>query len=145
MNPALAFWTGSFFLFASMLTTALFAWRHIRAGRVDLHRRFIRITLVLLALFLLSYVTKVLLLGKEHLALWSPASIFVLRLHETLILIMLLAGGGARSLARRARREAGGTPWHRWLGRTAMLSGVAAFLTASLVLLGMYGRAFGGP
>ena len=145
MNAALAFWTGSLFLFAAMLASALLAWRHVRRGRIDLHRRWINTAIILLVLFLTSYVVKVLLLGKENLATWSPGSLFILRLHETVVLLMLLSGGTARFLARRVGKGEEAPPWHRWCGRTAILSGIAAFLTATMVLVGMYQRVWGAP
>jgi hypothetical protein len=99
---------------------------------------------VLVVAFVVSYVFKVVLLGKEELHLWSPASVRVLRVHETVVLVMVAAGGAARFLARRLMRPATASaarPRHRWAGRTAVVAGLGALATATMVLVGMYLRA----
>lgn len=147
MTPRLYFWTFAFFVFASLIGCALLAFREIRRGRVDRHRRFMNAAILLVVVFVLSYVSKLLLLGREDLSSWSPAAVVVLRIHEAFVTLMILAGGMARLRAR-------GVPWrgtlnqaraalppaHRWLGRTALISGVMALITATMVWVGMLVR-----
>ncbi len=105
----------------------------------------------LVGLFLVSYLLKVSFLGKEELGLWSSGRVTVLYLHETCILIMLLAGATAGYHAYRFRRSLPADPmlppeasarekrrWHRRAGWTAVVASALAFVTAAFVLMGMY-------
>jgi uncharacterized membrane protein YozB (DUF420 family) len=96
----------------------------------------------LVALFVVSYVAKVWLLGREPLELWDARYVFVLRFHETCVLVMVLAGLRAIWLG---SRSGFGDPVrarsHRRAGRTALVSAGLGVASASYVLLGMYERA----
>lgn len=143
MDPKLIYWTAALLNTTAVVVCGFMGWREIRRGNIERHRRWMNMAMFLVIAFLVSYVFKVLLLGKEDRQLWDSTSITILRIHETLVLIMVLAGGAARFLARRF-----GSPKdakevrkrHRLLGRTAVVSSLFGLLTAALVLIGMYMR-----
>ena len=108
----------------------------------------------LVAAFLVSYLLKVALLGREQLDLWEPRYVRVLHVHESFVALMLLGGiaalvqvrrlglpRGPQSPALEPRRLAGGLRLHRWSGRVAIVSALLGLLTAAYVLWGMYERA----
>lgn len=147
MTPRLIFWTYALVVFCGLVACALLAFREIRRGRVDRHRRFMSAAILLVVVFVLSYASKLVVLGREDLSLWSPASVVVLRIHEVLVTLMILAGGIGRSLARRVPQHVSREQAremlpnaHRWLGRVALLSAVLALLTATVVWVGMLER-----
>ena len=105
----------------------------------------------LIGMFLVSYVLKVSFLGREDLDLWSTGRVILLYVHETCILVMLLAGVTAGYRAYRFRRSLPAGPllppeasasqerrWHRRAGWTAVVASVLAFVTSIFVLVGMY-------
>jgi uncharacterized membrane protein YozB (DUF420 family) len=133
---------------------ALAGVREVRAGRVREHQRRMIAAGSLVALFLVSYVFKVLALGREDRSGWSAGELAVLYLHETCVAVMLLAGGYAGVRAWRFRASLGANApnplpaavaverlQHRLGGRTAVVAAVFALLTAGAVLAGMYARA----
>ncbi|HEX4956127.1 MAG TPA: DUF420 domain-containing protein [Thermoanaerobaculia bacterium] len=148
VDARLAYWTFALLDLALAVALALGGWRLARRGEIARHRRRMNVAVAAVLVFLLSYLLKVLFLGREDLASWSPAAILTLRIHETIVLVMLLAGGAARWLA--ARRDfvtaaAAGTPprvWHRWLGRLAVVAAVLGLISAAVVLVQMYQRAW---
>lgn len=153
MTPKLLFWFLALALLGAVLASALAGWGKIRRGDVRGHRRALRRAMGLIGVFLLCYVAKVIFLGKEDLASWSRADLWVLWIHEAIVALMLVSGASAGVLAWRAERHLGTTTpldraaWgfpraHRLCGRVAILTSVAAFATASLILLGMLRRAF---
>jgi hypothetical protein len=97
----------------------------------------------LVFLFLFSYVLKVVLLGREDREAWTQAAKTALDLHETAVLVMLVAGAVAVYRASRFRHTLGdelsdpveasrrGRLAHRRAGRTAVVASVAAFITAA--------------
>jgi hypothetical protein len=108
----------------------------------------------LVGVFVLSYVVKLLVLGREDRSGWGATSIWVLRIHELCVFAMLLAGGraGAKALRLRLTRNATGRPEdapapaplaqaHRRAGRLAVAAAALGFALATLVLAGMYRRA----
>jgi hypothetical protein len=108
----------------------------------------------LVALFLLSYLLKLALIGREDLASWDTSSIWMLRIHELCVFTMLAAGitAGTRALRLRRTRNATRDPqdppapaslvrWHRGAGKTAVCAAALALGFAGLVLAGMYRRA----
>lgn len=146
MDPKLFYWCAALANFAAVVAAALTGWRYIRRGDVARHRRWMNAAVALVALFLASYVAKVMVLGREPLETWSPAAVAVLRVHETIVAAMLVTGTAARVLARRlAPGAAFAAPGlrrrHRWSGRTALLAGVFALVTATMILVGMFLRA----
>jgi uncharacterized membrane protein YozB (DUF420 family) len=146
VDVKLIFWCAALANFAAVVAAALTGWRHVRRGDVARHRRWMNAAAALVALFLASYAAKVIVLGREPLAAWSPAAVVVLRVHETIVAAMLVAGAAARLLARRlAPGAAPAAPRlrrrHRWSGRTALVAGVFALVTATMILVGMFLRA----
>jgi len=81
-------------------------------------------------------------LGLDDLTVWPPWQVLLLRVHESLMVAMLLCGSAARLYAVRARRDGGrAATTHRWLGRSALAAAGLGLLTGTLVLLCMYERA----
>jgi uncharacterized membrane protein YozB (DUF420 family) len=106
----------------------------------------------LVALFLVSYLVKVALLGREDRSSWSQESLFTLYVHEACVAAMLVAAGIALTRARRFGPGRDGEPpapeaserdrrMHRRSGRVAVAASVLAVFTAAGVLAGMYARA----
>jgi hypothetical protein len=154
MDPKLLYWTGALVNMAVVVALAARGVQLRRRGEIARHRRHMLGAGALVGLFLVSYAFKLAWLGREALELWSPADVWVLRLHETCVLTMLLAGGFAASRGFRLAhtRAASGRPgdppappalarWHRRGGWLAVAGAVLGLLTAGLVLLGMYRRA----
>ena len=103
--------------------------------------------------FLVAYVAKVLLLGKEDLSVWSRAEVNTLHFHETCVAAMLLMGVVALSRAWRMREtrrvtlnpedpeaSEGLVRFHRWAGWTALVGCFFGLVSAGLVLAGMFSR-----
>jgi uncharacterized membrane protein YozB (DUF420 family) len=157
MDARLLFWTGALANMGLVLAFAVLGvWRR-RVGDVPGHRRSMLTAGALVGLFLAAYVLKVVFLGREPRATWSPAALWVLRVHELCVATMLVGGAtaGLRALALRLTRNASRNPadppasrslvlWHRRAGWTAVTAAALGFVTAALVLAGMYGRA-GAP
>jgi uncharacterized membrane protein YozB (DUF420 family) len=125
--------------------------RSIRRGDVRSHRRAMLTAGALVVLFLLAYVVKVGVLGKEDRSLWTPLDYAILYVHETCVAVMLVAGGFALHRGGRLARQLGGrlelpdeplpgAPSHRRAGRAAVVGSVLAFVTAIGVLAGMFSR-----
>lgn len=155
MDPKLLYWTVAFGNLTVALACALAGWRKIRQGELATHRVLMKASAVLVIAFLVSYLFKLMLLGREELGEWNPASVVVLRVHETFMLIMVLAGSTALILSRRVARDrrpgldgvavasdlARVRRLHRWAGRTALGAAILGLATAIPVLSGMYARA----
>ncbi len=156
MEPNLFFWTAALLDLGIVVASAALGVRRIRAGDVRGHRRAMLTSVALVALFLLSYLAKLLLLGREDRGAWTAWDHRVLYTHETFVAVMLLGGATALFRAsrfrsslpadgrlapgeRRARERAG----HRRAGWAAVGAAALAFATAALVLIGMYDRATG--
>jgi len=154
MDPKLLFWTGALLNMGVIVCLAGWGVRQRRHGDVAAHRRSMLLAGSLVILFVLSYVLKLLFLGREDLAAWSATDLWILRVHELCVATMLLAGGvglwRARVLGR--TRNATGDPadpvapsavtaWHRRAGWAAVVAALLGFATASMVLAGMYARA----
>jgi uncharacterized membrane protein YozB (DUF420 family) len=127
--------------------------RQARRGDVARHRRSMLLASALVVAFVLSYVAKLALLGREDFSTWSRWDVNTLRVHETCVLAMLLGGGFALTRAWRMRRsrlvtrnpaddppEPGVLKAHRIAGRVAVTGALLGWLTAVLVLVGMIGR-----
>jgi uncharacterized membrane protein YozB (DUF420 family) len=153
MDVHLAFWTGAQVILGGVVLCATLGVRAIRRRRLRTHRRLMGAAALLIVTFLVAYVLKVLLLGREDFSLWTPTDVWVLRLHELCVAAMLLAGGyaGWKALGFRRSLPRGpmlppdesplrGRALHRRAGRIAWLGSVLAFGTALLVLAGMYTR-----
>lgn len=154
MDPKLAFWTAALALMGGVVACAALGIARRRRGDMRGHRRAMLAAAVLVGLFLLSYVLKVALLGHEPTSTWSAGDRAVLRIHELCVALMLGSGaaGGWRAFRLRHTRNATLDPrdpvaparlarWHRRAGWTAAVAAGAGWLTALLVLVGMYRRA----
>ena len=150
LDPKVAYWTGALANMLAAVACACFGVRRVRRGDVPGHARLMKAAGLLVALFLVSYVVKVLVLGREPLELWEPRFVHVLRFHELCIAVMVLAGGVAFAIGTRrrlvdpiARAEAArGTilRTHRRAGWTALISSAVGATAAAYVLYGMYAR-----
>jgi uncharacterized membrane protein YozB (DUF420 family) len=154
MDPKVLFWTGALALMAAIVGVSAVGILRRRRGDLAGHRRSMLSASLLVALFLVAYGLKVLILGHEHIAEWSARDRLVLRIHECFIAIMLSAGLVAGVRARRLRRTRNATldpadppaphpvtRWHRRAGWAAVLAAAGGWFTALLLLLGMYQRA----
>ena len=153
MDAKVVYWTGAWLNFSLLLAFVVVGVRRVRAGEVAGHRRAMMTASCLVLLFLLSYVLKLMLLGREDLSLWLPRDVNVLRFHETCVAVMVLAGGFALFLGRRMRgtrsftrdksdpvAAQGLTRTHRLAGRSAGVGAALGWLSAAMVLLGMWSR-----
>ena len=154
MDPRLAYWTFALLDLCAVVGFAAAGVVALRHGDVMRHRRRMLTAAALVGIFLLSYLGKLALLGREHLAVWEAGSVWMLRIHELFVFTMLLAGAvaGSRALRLRHTRNATRNPkdppapaslvrWHRGAGWTAVCAAALALGFALLVLAGMYRRA----
>ena len=154
MDPKLLFWTGALANMSVVVSLAALGVRARRRGDIARHRRLMLTGGALVSLFLLSYVVKLLCLGREDMDTWSSGAVWMLRVHETCVLVMLVAGclAARRGLAMARTRNVTHDPsdppaaperarGHRLAGWAAASAAAAGFLTACLVLFGMYERA----
>ena len=154
MDPKLFFWTGAFLNMGVIVVLGARGVTARRRGAIGLHRRSMLIGALLVLLFVASYVFKLQLLGREDLAAWSAFDLWTLRFHELCVLAMVVAGAiaawrgralGSTRNATRAPEDPLAPPklasGHRVAGWTAVVSVVLGFLTAGMVLAGMYRRA----
>ena len=156
MDPKLFFWTLALADLGALCAVALFGIRYARRGEIARHKRAMKIATLLVIVFLLSYLLKLQLLGREDMSVWSQLDVWILRIHELFVMQMLIAGSVAWIQARKlaATRLVTHDPndpvpnsetvrIHRLAGRTAVVGAVLAFLMAIGVLERMYGRALG--
>ena len=154
MNPGLFFWSAAFVNLAVICGLALLGVRCARRGEISRHRRAMLIASWLVVAFLLSYLIKVVLVGREDMSSWSSLDLWILRGHELFVLLMLIAGStawiqsrklaGTRVVTRDARDPdplAQVLRVHKRAGWAAVLSALAGFVLAIGVLAGMYSRA----
>jgi uncharacterized membrane protein YozB (DUF420 family) len=154
MNPGLLFWTAALVDLGVVCLVAILGVRCARRGEIARHRRAMKTASWLVVAFLLCYGLKVWLIGREDMSLWSQLDLWVLRIHELFVMIMLVAGAVAWSQARKLRgtrivtrvasdpEPAPGTVrMHRRSGRVAVVSAVLGFAMAIGVLAGMFQRA----
>ncbi len=143
-----AYWTGALINMVVIVGLLYAGARAIRRRQVRRHKRFMLSAASLVGLFLVSYVAKLLFLGREQLELWSPTYVWVLRFHEACIACMVLGGIVAIVQAFRLglptspTHEFGAarTRFHRRAGWTAIVSASLGVLAAAWVLQGMYAR-----
>jgi len=153
MDAKLLFWAGALLNMAVMFGLMCNGVRQIRRGNVTAHKRSMVGATSLVGLFLVAYLFKATLLGREDFSLWSTASIWNLRFHETCVLLMLMAGGFALVRSRRLRETRNVTKQredpmapeehvrsHTRAGWAAVGSAALGLLTAVFVLVGMFGR-----
>ena len=147
----LFFWNSAFLLFSLQLLIGFRGAYYACIGNWQKHHRFMNQASFLVIVFLIGYSFKVLLLGKENKSLWNPADFLVFYAHEAFVFIMISAGVGAQIFA---RRFLGSRPYikshtskllrrtHTNLGRIALVSASFAWITAGLILFGMFKRFF---
>jgi uncharacterized membrane protein YozB (DUF420 family) len=149
---SLAYWTWAFANLLFAVSFGIAGVRRVRRRRVRGHRRMMLAGVSLVGLFLVSYLVKVALLGREDRSSWSQATLCALYVHEACVVAMLVAAGIALTRARRFGPLRDGEPpapeaserdrrVHRRAGRVAVAASVLALLTAAAVLAGMYARA----
>lgn len=153
MDGKFLFWSGALVNFGAVCVLALIGVKRIRARDLRGHRRMMLASSALVLAFMVSYVVKLMYLGPEHLRVWDSFSLWSLRIHESWIAVMLVGGSYAGFRAWMFRR---GLPTnglledrlsplasrrhHRVAGWIAVAGSLCAFLTACLVLYGMYLR-----
>jgi len=153
MDPKLLFWTAALVNLAVLCGFALSGVRYARRGEIARHRRAMKIASFLIVAFLGAYVLKVVVMGREDQSVWSLLDVWILRIHEFFVMVMIGAGSVAWLQARRLvdTRLVTHDPndpmpdpkvvrTHRIAGRTAVISAVFAFLMAIGVLVGMFAR-----
>lgn len=156
MDPKLIFWTFALADLGVLCGTALLGVRYARRGEIARHRRAMKIASLLIVVFIGSYLLKLQFLGREDLSVWSGLDVWVLRIHEVFVLLMLIGGSIAWIQSRKLVNtrlvthdpsdpapDARTVRIHRLAGRTAVISSACAFLLAIGILVGMYGRALG--
>jgi uncharacterized membrane protein YozB (DUF420 family) len=152
MDPKLLFWCIALANLALIVGFALTGVQAVRRGDVRMHRRRMLIAASLVALFLVSYLAKVAVLGREDRSLWTALDRTVLYVHETFVVLMLGGGGFAAWRAWRFRLGPAfalprdglpGARTHRRAGWVAVVGAALAFVTAGGVLAGMFSRAAG--
>ena len=153
MDLKVIYWTIAWLNLLILSLFALSGVQQVRKGQVARHRRSMLTAAWLVVAFVVSYVFKLIFLGREDLSQWSDAAVWTLRIHELFIAIMLVSGimaliRGSRLakttlLSERPDAEAPDPEdrkKHRRVGRVAVLAMLFALLTAGLVLIGMYAR-----
>ena len=153
MDAKLAFWCAALANLGLILLFAVLAVMAVRRGDVRTHRRRMLTAASLVGLFLVSYLVKILVLGREDRSLWTALDRTVLYVHETCVAAMLGGGvlAGFRAWRFRARlgpalalpRDLPGRVPHRRAGWIALVGAALAFATAGGVLAGMFARASG--
>ena len=153
MDPKLIYWTAALLDLGALCGFALLGVRYARRGEIARHQRAMKIASLLVAAFLISYVFKLMILGREDMSVWNAVDVWVLRVHESFVLVMLVAGSfawiksrklvGTRLVTHEASDpmpDANDVRTHRIAGRTAVISALLGFLMAIGVLIGMYLR-----
>jgi uncharacterized membrane protein YozB (DUF420 family) len=155
MNPNLIFWTAAILDLMAVCVIAIRGVRCARRGEIARHRQSMKIASLLIGAFLVSYLLKVLLLGREDLSVWTPLDVWVLRIHELFVAQMLLGGSvawiqGRKLISTRLVTHDPTDPApdprtlriHKIAGRTAVIGAVLAFVMAIGILVGMFLRAY---
>lgn len=157
MHPNLVFWTAAIVNLLAVAALVAMGIRSIRRGDLSGHRRRMKTAAALVVAFLGAYPLKLIWLGRERVSEWSEGAIVILRIHEVCVLAMLAGGATALILSRGMHPDrnrltrlpdaplaAGRTlRRHRTAGWTAAIAAGLAFVTAAIVLLGMFEREAG--
>lgn len=150
MDPKLVYWTLALVDLGAVAACLLAGVRRIRRRDVPGHQRRMLAACALVGLFLVSYLGKLIFLGREDRAQWTALDRALLYTHELCVATALVAGAVAGICAWRLRGTVplpDGPPTrrihraHRVAGRVAVVSCLFAFVTAIFVLTGMYARA----
>jgi uncharacterized membrane protein YozB (DUF420 family) len=155
VDAKLVFWCVALANLAAIVLCATTGVRAVRRGDVRTHRIRMLTAASLVGLFLVSYLVKVAVLGREDRSLWTALDRTVLYIHETCVALMLGGGAFAAFRAWRFRARLGpawvlprdgalpGRSQHRRAGWLAVVGASLAFVTAGGVLAGMFARAAG--
>ena len=156
VDAKLMYWTGATLNMAILIGVMLTGIRRARGDRLAEHRRSMLVAVGLVVAFVVSYLLKLLFLGREDLDTWSDAAVWILRFHELCVFTMLISGGLAlrRGLAlARTRRfiDDEDAPQalpadlrgHGKAGRVAALAACLGLASACAVLASMYSRVLG--
>jgi uncharacterized membrane protein YozB (DUF420 family) len=154
LDPKVLYWTGAFVNLVVIAALAVRGVRLAKAGEYARHARAMTAAAILVGAFLLSYALKLLFLGREAPGTWGTNAVWILRIHELCVLVMLIGGITALVLSRRLRgtvlftraaKDPAAPPAltkrHRIAGRSAVIGALLGATTAALVLTGMYARA----
>ena len=153
MDLKVIYWTIAWLNLLILSLFAISGVQQIRKGQVARHRRSMLTAAWLVVAFVVSYALKLMFLGREDLSVWSSADVWILRIHELFIAVMLVSGimaliRGSRlartSLLSDAPDAKAPDPEdrlkHKRVGRIAVVAMLLALLFAGLVLIGMYSR-----
>lgn len=153
MDLKVIYWTVAWLNLLVLSLFALSGVQQVRKGQVARHRRSMLTAVWLVVAFVISYVFKLIFLGREDLSQWSDAAVWTLRIHELFIAIMIVAGSMALVRGSRLAKtnllsnlpDAGDPDpeermKHRRAGRVAVFAMLLALFFAGLVLIGMYSR-----
>ncbi len=153
MDPKVLYWTFAFINMGFVVGLGVYGVNRLKAGHPSRHRRLMITASCLVLGFLVSYVLKLQFLGREDLSVWSRLAVFVLRFHETCVLVMVVGGGLALYWGKQLRvtrsfslnpedplAESSLARRHRRAGQVVLAGASLGFLSAGFVLAGMYAR-----
>ena len=149
----LLFWTAAQLNLTVIAGLVVLGVYRIRRGQREAHRLCMLAATALVVLFLVSYLLKLVFIGREDLDTWAEWEVRVLQLHELCIVVMVVGGTVALALGRALGRTrlfsqnpadpppaADTLRRHRLSGRGAAAGTLMAWMLAGLVLAGMYAR-----
>jgi uncharacterized membrane protein YozB (DUF420 family) len=151
MSWNLIFWFYAYGLTMLALLLAFLGISAVRKGNIKRHHQFLNFACNLIVFFVISYVFKMIFLGREDKSDWGMYYKTVLYIHEALIATMLITGIRGRWLAFKFRdtlyqgevteAQAKMRRQHRLMGKWCVYSATFALITASVILYGMVQRA----
>lgn len=146
----LMFWVYAYILTLSAIIFAIRGWRSVKNKDYATHQSMMGVAINLILFFVVSYVVKVLVLGREDRTNWSNFYLYTLYIHETFIALMLVTGAWARRLAYLFKASIGADQLsevqqaqrkrHAQLGKACILSALCGLFTATIILVGMASR-----
>jgi uncharacterized membrane protein YozB (DUF420 family) len=153
MDPNLLFWCCALLNMGVLFAFIVTGVRQIGRGEVAKHKRSMITAAALVGFFLLSYVFKVTFLGKEDMSAWSSFHKTNLYVHESFVMLILLAGGfaiwraskmaGMRNVTRNLEDPVAPEALvrlHTRAGWTVVVSAALGLATAAIILAGMFAR-----
>jgi len=156
VTPHLLFWTAALINLAVICGLALLGARCARRSEIARHRRLMKTASLLVLAFLVAYLVKVVVLGREDRSDWTLFDLWLLRVHELFVLQMVVAGSvawwqGRKLIATRLvtldpkdpEPSSSVARSHRLAGRLAVVGALLGLVLAIGVLAGMYARALG--
>lgn len=147
----LAYWTFAYIWTILAVLVAFRAVGHVKAGKIQAHRRLMVGASNMMIFFVLTYVAKVLILGREDKSNWESFYLITLYIHEAFIGLMLVFGTLGRLTARHFGKDIDSQKLakidvklrrqHKLRGKLTLYFAILAIITATVVLYGMYARA----